>query len=277
MPNIDYSTDSTIKTVHRSRFIAAAITMLFGPLAGNMYAGFVVRGAMFQLVLAVFMVLFGLQVNFIPALTPVFIVAIFVFWVYLIVDSGKIAKKGSNKSYNRWYFCLLACLALFIFSRAWDFMITKCIVTSYYMTSSSMEPTIIEGDHVFVGNLVFRFVPPRRGDIVVFVPPPTVNSDKVFMQRIVAVGGDVVEVKDSHLLLNHKLAYEEFFDASYRNSYSMESVIVPHNSVFVMGDYRNNSIDSHVWGPLPKRNIRGKVLYRYWPIERIGHNFRRLW
>ena len=94
------------------------------------------------------------------------------------------------------------------------------------------------------------------------------NLDEVFVKRIVAIAGDRVEVKNGRLLIN-SVPSESSFTLEKQN-YEMRPITVPENDVFVMGDNRNNSYDSHIWGSLPKENIIGRAWVRYWPLNRLA-------
>ena len=142
------------------------------------------------------------------------------------------------------------------------------IVGAYYVPTGSMQPTIGIGDRLLGGKFFYWFTEPAAGDIVVFAPPPQAQADVArFVKRIVAVAGDVVAVHDGALYVNGARQDEPYADPP---RYPMRSRAVPAGNVFVLGDNRNNSADGHVWGFLPKDNVEAKILFRFWPLTRLG-------
>ena len=148
-------------------------------------------------------------------------------------------------------------------------LIKAFIMDSRYVPSSSMHPTLQVNDRLLINKLSYKFGGIKAGDIVIFKPPASVDSKYDYVKRIVGLPGDTVEVTGGKLYLNGKPLEE-----SYLNEppyYELAPTTIPQDKVFVLGDNRNHSYDSHLWSEwLATKAIKGKVLFRYWPLQRIG-------
>lgn len=160
------------------------------------------------------------------------------------------------------------------------------VVRPFFIPSESMVPTLKVNDMVLVDELAYRFWSPARGDVVVFRPPAEAHmGDKDLIKRIVAVGGDTVEIRETtktvngrelregSLYINGQKQDEPFINTEAQAPFGMGDygpVQIPADNVFCMGDNRGNSDDSRYWGPLPRQNIIGKAFFIFWPPQRIG-------
>jgi len=142
-----------------------------------------------------------------------------------------------------------------------------------FIPSNSMAPTLHIGDRLIVDKISYRWEDPHRGDIVVFMPPPQLaefgyDQSQAFIKRVIGEPGHTVQVSHGQVLLDGAPLEESYILEPPR--YEMVPVAVPEGYVFVMGDNRNDSNDSHVWGVLPQQNIIGRAWFRFWPLDRLG-------
>jgi signal peptidase I len=125
----------------------------------------------------------------------------------------------------------------------------------------SMQPTLQDGEFVLVNRVAYRFGQPERGDIIVFRDPNSPHG-KDLIKRIIGLPGDRIVIRDGVVSLNGQPLHEDYIAAPPAYSGEWE---VPAGHLFVLGDNRNDSSDSHSWGLLPIENIVGKAVLIYWP------------
>mmetsp|Transcript_54208 Transcript_54208/g.149536 ORF Transcript_54208/g.149536 Transcript_54208/m.149536 type:complete len:278 (-) Transcript_54208:193-1026(-) len=154
------------------------------------------------------------------------------------------------------------------------------VIEPRYIPSLSMYPTFDVGDQLAVEKVSKLFRPQQRKDVVVFNPPQAFKDitqgtaggermkDEALIKRVIAVEGDVVEMRKGVLLVNGEAQSDTFtYEPAF---YDWGPGEVPAGCLMVLGDNRNHSLDSHVWGFLPRENVIGRAVFKYWPIFRIG-------
>ena len=125
---------------------------------------------------------------------------------------------------------------------------------------ASMEPTLATGERVIVNRLSYRFGTPQIGDIIVFHFPR--NPSEEYIKRVIGLPGDTVQVKNGSVYIDGQLLNESYIDVKTNYTGSWQ---VPEGQLFVLGDNRNNSSDSHDWGTVPMDYVVGKAILVYWP------------
>lgn len=142
------------------------------------------------------------------------------------------------------------------------------VVEPFSVPSASMLPTLRPGDHVLVDKLAYRFGgDPRSGDLVVFHAP---HSGELLLKRVVAVGGQRVAIEDGVLHVDGRAVREPFVDHARVDSVYFGPVRVPRGSLFVMGDRREDSVDSRDFGAVERDAVVGRVELRIWPPGDLG-------
>jgi len=171
------------------------------------------------------------------------------------------------------------------------------VAQAYQIPSGSMEKTLLVGDFLYINKMLYgseidigfgghrffyhrfpAFRQPKPGDVIVFRYPPNPSQD--FIKRCVAVAGQTIEIKDKVLYVDGERRNEPFAqhddprvfprELSARDNFGPYTV--PDGNIFMMGDNRDNSLDSRFWGPLPLDNVKGKAMFLYWSWD--GDRFR---
>jgi signal peptidase I len=174
--------------------------------------------------------------------------------------------------WNRWYVYLGIILIGMGISTLLSHAVRGLIVQAYKIPAGSMIPTLLIGDHIYVDKLSYKVGGhPERGDIIVFKYPKDESKD--FVKRIVGIPGDTVEIINKRVVLNGTPVNDNDYtqridpgvlDASINPRDNFGPVTVPSGSYFVLGDNRDQSLDSRFWGFLDVSKIKGKAAVIYW-------------
>jgi len=134
----------------------------------------------------------------------------------------------------------------------------------------SMRPTLNDGEFILVNRLAYKFADPQRGEIIVFRSPVTPGEDLI--KRIIGLPGDEVIIQNGKVVVNGVTLNEPYIAAEPHYTGAWQVV---KGYLFVLGDNRNDSSDSHSWGLVPMSNVMGKSLLIYWPFSEwslLNHN-----
>jgi len=143
----------------------------------------------------------------------------------------------------------------------------------FEVNGESMFPNFHDKEYVLTNLIVLRFQNPKLGDVVVFKAPP--EPDKDYIKRVIGTPGDTVEVKGGQVYRNGKLLDESKYLKPTVKAYSGtflkegDTITVPEDEYFVMGDNRLYSSDSREWGFVKRNEIIGESLFVYWPFNRM--------
>lgn len=187
------------------------------------------------------------------------------------VSQGKIKRKSAARE---WAESIVIAVVLALLIRTF-------VVQAFKIPSGSMLPTLQIGDHILVNKLIYRFEKPSRGDIIVFKFP--YGDGKDFIKRVIGLPGETIELRDKQVFINGQPLEETY--AIYKDPHILTNphsprdnfgpVKVPEGHLFVMGDNRDQSMDSRFWGFLDMGKIKGKAFIIYWSWDR--EHFRPRW
>ena len=170
--------------------------------------------------------------------------------------------------------CLFEIVETLLLTLVIFFVIQTFVAQPYRVQQQSMEHTLEPDQYVLVDKLSPRFDDYKRGDIIVFDPPPTwAQADGTpFIKRVIGVGGDVIEIKDHKVYVDsHPLSEPYLFENQPTDPTGGQATwTIPQGELFVMGDHRSNSADSRVFGPVPVAQVIGRAWLRYWPFNSFG-------
>jgi signal peptidase I len=242
----------------RNRLLAVFLGLMM-PGLGQIYNGEMIKGLSFFMIGLSIMIMGIRQVVFMPDKLLLFgtlatLLACLALYIASIFDAYKKASLSDStfllKSYNRWYFYLAVLLLGNVITISVYGYVKDNYLEAFHIPTGSMEPTIKPGDYILADKTAYRRMPPKKGDLVIFLSPD--DRSKRFIKRIEALPGDIITEPDGT-----------------RKS-------VPHGYAYVLGDNRSNSIDSRQMGFLPFGDIIAKARQIYWSAGREGIRWSRI-
>ncbi|MEM9926976.1 MAG: signal peptidase I [Cyanobacteria bacterium P01_D01_bin.50] len=189
---------------------------------------------------------------------------------------------------NSWFFELGKTIGLSI---VLALSIRTFVAEARWIPSGSMEPTLHgtpnqwEADKIIVDKLSYNFSIPQRGDVVVFSPTEELQKEQfqdAFIKRIIGLPGDKVELRGGKVYINDKVLAEknyliseqitsiEVCTSAATQPFLSKPQTIPADSYLVLGDNRGSSYDSRCWGVVPRENIIGRAVLRFWPLNKVG-------
>ena len=181
--------------------------------------------------------------------------------------------------YNRWYVYILVVAVLAIVVAPHQVLVgspTRAyVIQAFAADTRSMEPTVLVGDHVVVDKTAYALSEPKRGDIVFY--KANQHPQTIFMKRIVGMPGETIEIRNREVFVNGKKIDEpqvQFLRSSTDGTFNGDSVaptVMPADAYFLLGDNRDNSLDSRFMGPVQRRQFLGKAKTIYFSSDPQTH------
>lgn len=259
----------------RKPFIAFCLSFLT-PGLGQLYNGQIKRAVF------LYLILFVISINPFSLKSFLTFRGLFIwllitvgFLLFVMIDALYNAiklKEIKIRAYNKWYI-----YSIIILMQAFTIQpLIKSIhhFKAYRTPAGSMRPTLMVGDHFMVNKTYYKKNEPKRKDVVVFRYPEDPSKD--FVKRVIGLPGDIVEIRDKQVYIDGKLQDHSYVlntdpliipkDIQPRDNYGPATVT--EGSLFVLGDNRDQSLDSRFWGFVDISALKGKALYIYWSKDR---------
>ena len=192
--------------------------------------------------------------------------------IAIILHAVRLARKNrinyTLKNFNRGYVYIgVVLIVSFIYQPIISSLVKNYYIQAYRMPAGSMMPTLIVGDHFIVDKSIYRSESPKRVDVAVFRYPLDKSID--YIKRVIGLPGDEIFLKGNKLYINGEEQVEDY--AMYSNSEVERNkdfgpFVVPEATIFFLGDNRDNSNDSRIFGPVAIKDVKGKAIGIYWSM-----------
>jgi signal peptidase I len=133
---------------------------------------------------------------------------------------------------------------------------------------ASMNPVLWDQERIFINKFIYRFEPIERGDIIVFSYP--LDPSKSFIKRVVGLPGEAIQIRTGRLYIDGHELPDQYVPSSYLDGSNYSGPAISTDSYFVIGDHRDGSNDSRLFGPVPRSYIHGNAVFVYWPVDHFG-------
>jgi signal peptidase I len=269
--------------------LTAFVLSFLTPGLGQLYNGQLIKAILLYCLGLLILVLFSLSGLFFFFYGMVSWLAMMLgYMLFVIIDAAMSAKRLNIirvKKYNKWYLYLLIILinAFLINSLLASFTIPT--IKAYKLPAASMAPTLMIGDHLIVNKNYYTNGKPQRGDVVIFPDPSDPRKD--FIRRIIGLPGEKIEIVGKKVYINGQPLEESYviyvmgtpeggLSPTTAVTKHFGPVNVPKGKFFVLGDNRDNSLDSRHFGFVDRAALKGKALYIYLAKDkkRIGKNIK---
>jgi signal peptidase I len=180
-----------------------------------------------------------------------------------MTDARKPLEGGRRRFFETRYWLRDLILSLLL-----AFIVIFFLYQPVQVEGTSMTPRLTNHERIFINKFVYRFEAIERGDIIVFWYP--LDTSKSYIKRVVGLPGEWVSVVDGRVLINGKPLKESYLPANRYDRQSYPPTYVPAGHYYVLGDHRESSNDSRMWGTVDQKYIYGKAVFVYWPFSQFG-------
>ena len=168
---------------------------------------------------------------------------------------------------------VLELLQVVVFAISIFLFVYLLILQPHKIKGASMEPNFHDGEYLLTDKVSYRLGKPKRGDVVVFRAPPNYKDE--FIKRVIGLPGEEVKVQEEKMYVNGRELEEAYLPKDTKivaGRYTPEgqTITVPQDSYFVLGDNRDHSLDSRNIGPVERQYITGRAWFVYWPVSEVG-------
>jgi signal peptidase I len=251
----------------------AGLLQIVTPGMGNVYSGHPLRGLILHVGVLCIVLLLSLALLWLPSPLNLLISAAagILVAVFVVFDGVRCARAVGTDfpvpRYHRWYVYILAIVGVIM---ADDFLVgtptREYVIQAFENPAPSMEPTVLTGDHVVVDKSAYSFSEPQRGDIAIYRTAK--SPQRVFIQRIVGMPGETIEIRNREVFINDKKLDEPY--VQFLRPFSADDLaptLIPSGSYFLLGDNRDNSMDSRFTGPVHRQELLGKAKTIYFSSD----------